>query len=84
LIKQFLRDVEWGQVDYLLVDTPPGTSDEHISIVQFLLQASVLSGAIVVTTPQEISLLDVRKEVTKIQIMLPKLNFQFFFRSISA
>lgn len=64
LIKQFLRDVDWGlSVDYLLIDTPPGTSDEHISIVQLLLQASCLTGAIVVTTPQEVSLLDVRKEV---------------------
>jgi MinD superfamily P-loop ATPase len=64
LIKQFLRDVDWGQVDYLLIDTPPGTSDEHISIVQLLLQSSVINGAVIVTTPQEISLLDVRKEVS--------------------
>jgi Mrp family chromosome partitioning ATPase len=38
LIKQFLKDVDWGDVDYLVIDTPPGTSDEHISIVQYLLQ----------------------------------------------
>ncbi|VDK48399.1 unnamed protein product [Anisakis simplex] len=63
LIKQFLKDVDWGNIDYLLVDTPPGTSDEHISIVQFLLQVGTLDGAILVTTPQEVSLLDVRKEV---------------------
>lgn len=74
LIKQFLRDVDWGQVDFLLVDTPPGTSDEHISIVQLLLQASALDGALIVTTPQEMSLLDVRKEVnfcvkTKVPIL---------------
>jgi Mrp family chromosome partitioning ATPase len=36
LIKQFLRDVEWGELDYLIVDTPPGTSDEHLSIAQYL------------------------------------------------
>ncbi|CAJ0578090.1 unnamed protein product, partial [Mesorhabditis spiculigera] len=63
MIKQFLRDVDWGEVDYLLIDTPPGTSDEHISVVQFLLQAGPLDGAVIVTTPQEVALLDVRKEV---------------------
>lgn len=36
LIKQFLKDVDWGELDYLIVDTPPGTSDEHISIAQYL------------------------------------------------
>jgi Mrp family chromosome partitioning ATPase len=41
LIKQFLRDVDWGEIDCLLIDTPPGTSDEHLSIVQFLLPAEV-------------------------------------------
>ena len=51
LIKQFLRDVDWGDIDYLLVDTPPGTSDEHLSIVQYLKTVSI-TGAIVVTTPQ--------------------------------
>ncbi|PIO64622.1 hypothetical protein TELCIR_13743 [Teladorsagia circumcincta] len=62
MIKQFLRDVDWGEVDYLLIDTPPGTSDEHISLVQFLLQAGSLDGAIIVSTPQEVSLLDVRRK----------------------
>lgn len=66
LIKQFLKDVDWGSLDYLLIDTPPGTSDEHISIVQLLLQSGCLDGAIIVTTPQEVSLLDVRKEVSLI------------------
>jgi Mrp family chromosome partitioning ATPase len=61
LIKQFLKDVDWGVLDYLVVDTPPGTSDEHISIVQYL-KAGVV-GAVIVTTPQEISLQDVRKEI---------------------
>ena len=51
LIKQFLRDVDWGEVDYLVVDTPPGTSDEHLSIVQYLSNTHV-DGAIIITTPQ--------------------------------
>lgn len=62
LIKQFLRDVDWGEVDFLVVDTPPGTSDEHLSIVQYLSNTYV-DGAIIITTPQEVSLLDVRKEI---------------------
>ncbi|KAK9132448.1 hypothetical protein Scep_011976 [Stephania cephalantha] len=63
IIKQFLKDVNWGELDYLVVDAPPGTSDEHISIVQFL-KASGIDGAIIVSTPQEVSLTDVRKEVS--------------------
>ncbi|KAL3877442.1 hypothetical protein ACJMK2_035239 [Sinanodonta woodiana] len=63
LIKQFLRDVDWGEVDYLVIDTPPGTSDEHLSVVQYLSESKV-DGAVVVTTPQEVSLLDVRKEIS--------------------
>ncbi|XP_074867142.1 cytosolic Fe-S cluster assembly factor NUBP1 isoform X2 [Carettochelys insculpta] len=62
MIKQFLRDVDWGEIDYLIVDTPPGTSDEHLSIVQYLNSAHI-DGAIIITTPQEISLQDVRKEI---------------------
>jgi Mrp family chromosome partitioning ATPase len=62
LIKQFLKDVEWGDMDYLLVDTPPGTSDEHLSVNSFLKESGV-DGALIVTTPQEVSLLDVRKEI---------------------
>ncbi len=63
LIKQFLRDVDWGKLDFLLIDTPPGTSDEHLSVVQYLKDAK-LDGAVIITTPQEISLLDVRKEIS--------------------
>jgi Mrp family chromosome partitioning ATPase len=62
LIKQFLKDVEWGELDFLLVDTPPGTSDEHLSVNSFLKESGI-DGAVVVTTPQEVSLLDVRKEI---------------------
>ena len=43
------------QIDYLVVDTPPGTSDEHISIVQYLLQTTTINGVIVITTPQEVT-----------------------------
>ncbi|XP_006895274.1 PREDICTED: cytosolic Fe-S cluster assembly factor NUBP1 isoform X2 [Elephantulus edwardii] len=62
LIKQFLRDVDWGEIDYLLVDTPPGTSDEHLSVVQYL-SGTHIDGAVIITTPQEVSLQDVRKEI---------------------
>jgi Mrp family chromosome partitioning ATPase len=62
LIKQFLKDVDWGDLDFLLVDTPPGTSDEHLSVNAFLKESGI-DGAVVVTTPQEVSLLDVRKEI---------------------
>ncbi|KAL0585278.1 hypothetical protein ABG067_004983 [Albugo candida] len=62
IIKQFLMDVEWGDLDYLIIDTPPGTSDEHISVVQYMKEAD-LDGAVVVTTPQEVALMDVRKEL---------------------
>jgi len=63
LIKQFLTDVVWDNLDYLIIDTPPGTSDEHISIIKYLKGAK-LDGAIIVTTPQEVALLDVRKEIS--------------------
>ena len=62
LIKQFLRDVDWGELEWLIVDTPPGTSDEHLSCVQYLEKCNV-RGAVLVTTPQEISLQDVRKQI---------------------
>lgn len=50
LIKQFILDVDWGSLDFLIIDTPPGTSDEHISIVQFLSMGQD-DGALIVTTP---------------------------------
>ncbi|KAF1992955.1 cytosolic Fe-S cluster assembly factor NBP35 [Amniculicola lignicola CBS 123094] len=62
LIKKFLMDVSWGDLDWLVVDTPPGTSDEHLS-VNALLKGSGVDGAVLVTTPQEVALLDVRKEI---------------------
>lgn len=63
LIKQFLKDVDWGALAHLVIDTPPGTSDEHLSVVQYLAAAGGCSGAVIVTTPQEVALQDVRKEL---------------------
>ena len=60
LITQFVRDVDWGELEYLVVDSPPGTSDEHITLAK-LMQGTEGVSAIIVTTPQEIALLDVRK-----------------------
>ncbi len=59
-LKQMLSDVEWGELDYLVIDLPPGTSDEPLSVAQEIPDAD---GAVVVTTPQEVSLLDVRKSI---------------------
>ncbi len=58
MIKQFIKDVQWGVLDFLIVDSPPGTGDEPLSIVQLLEDAD---GAVIVTTPQEVALSDVRK-----------------------
>lgn len=58
VITQFIKNVEWGELDYLVVDCPPGTGDESLSIAQHLENTS---GAVVVTTPQEVSLNDARK-----------------------
>lgn len=56
--------MEWGALDYLIIDTPPGTSDEHISIIQYLKDAPGVEGAVVITTPQEVAMSDVRKELS--------------------
>jgi ATP-binding protein involved in chromosome partitioning len=61
LIRDFLTDVKWGDLDYLVVDSPPGTGDEPLSVIQLLGEAD---GAIVVTTPQDVALTDVRKAIT--------------------
>jgi len=62
LIKKLLKEVNWNTIDYLLIDTPPGTSNEHLTITSILGEIGV-NGAVIVTTPQEISLLDVRKQI---------------------
>jgi Mrp family chromosome partitioning ATPase len=54
--------VLWESLDYLIIDTPPGTSDEHISTLNYLKKTNLL-GAVIVTTPQEVALSDVRKEI---------------------
>jgi ATP-binding protein involved in chromosome partitioning len=59
-IRQFIGDVEWGKLDYLIIDAPPGTGDEPLSVVQTIPDAK----AVIVTTPQEISLADVRKSIS--------------------
>ncbi len=61
VIKQFLTDVLWGELDYLIVDSPPGTGDEPLSICQLIENPD---GAVIVTTPQDVALVDVRKSVT--------------------
>ncbi len=57
IVRQFLADVEWGELDYLVLDLPPGTGDAALT----LTQTAPLSGALIVTTPQEVSLIDARK-----------------------
>ncbi len=64
VIRQFLADVHWGRLDYLIVDAPPGTGDEPLSVCQLIKD---VTGAIIVTTPQEISLLDVKKSISFIK-----------------
>ena len=60
VIKQFMQDIQWPQLDYLIVDSPPGTGDEPLSVVQTLKK---VDGSIIVSTPQDIALLDARKTI---------------------
>lgn len=60
VIRQFLADVAWGELDYLVVDSPPGTGDEPLSVAQLMANQAQ---AVIVTTPQEIALADVRKSI---------------------
>jgi len=59
VIRQFITDVQWGDLDFLLIDSPPGTGDEPLSVAQTVPDAN----AVIVTTPQEIALADVRKSI---------------------
>ncbi len=61
VIKQFLKDVDWGPLDYLVIDAPPGTGDEPLSVAQLVGQPA---GAVLVTTPQDLSVADVRRSVS--------------------
>ena len=60
MIKQFVGSVEWGDLDFLIIDAPPGTGDEPLTVVQTIPEAV----AVVVTTPQEVALADVRKSIS--------------------
>ncbi|MFQ5975826.1 MAG: P-loop NTPase [Candidatus Hydrothermarchaeales archaeon] len=60
VIKQLLEDVYWGELDHLIIDLPPGTSDEPLSVAQNIPESD---GAVIVTTPQDVALLDVRKAI---------------------
>ncbi len=66
LLRQFLTDFQWEELDYLVVDCPPGTGDEPLSIIQLLER---VDGAIIVTTPQDLAILDVKKSVNFAQKM---------------
>ncbi len=61
VIRQFFQDVNWGDLDYMIVDCPPGTGDEPLSVVQLVPEPT---GAVIVTTPQELALSDVRRSVS--------------------
>lgn len=60
MIKQFLSDIDWPELDYLIIDSPPGTGDEPLSVVQIL---GSVDGSIIVSTPQDVALLDARKTI---------------------
>lgn len=64
MIRQFLSEVDWTDLNFLILDTPPGTSDEHLSATTYLNSTGGNLGAVLVTTPQEVALLDVRKEIS--------------------
>ncbi len=61
VIKQFLRDVAWGELDFLIIDSPPGTGDVPLTVCQLIEE---LDGAVIVTTPQKIATIDVRKSIS--------------------
>ncbi len=70
VIQQFLGDVDWGELDWMIIDSPPGTGDEPLSVAQLI----PATGAIIVTTPQELSLMDSRKAVA----FARRLNLKIF------
>jgi ATP-binding protein involved in chromosome partitioning len=79
IVRQFLADVDWGELDYLILDLPPGTGDAALTLVQ----TAPLSGAVIVTTPQEVALIDARKGLAMFQrVNVPVLgiveNMSFF------
>ena len=58
-LRQFITDCDWGELDYLIVDLPPGTGDIHLTLVQLV----PLTGAVIVTTPQEVAMADAKKAI---------------------
>eukprot|EP00762_Andalucia_godoyi_P008008 ANDGO_03515.mRNA.1 Cytosolic Fe-S cluster assembly factor NBP35 len=64
MVRTFLRDVDWGDLDFLFIDTPPGTSDEHITVSTTLRDVGALDGALLVTTPQAVACADVRRQIS--------------------
>ncbi|VAV84756.1 [4Fe-4S] cluster assembly scaffold protein Mrp (=ApbC), partial [hydrothermal vent metagenome] len=71
LIQQFLRGVDWGELDYLVIDMPPGTGDAQLTLVQNI----PLSGAVIVTTPQDVALIDARRAIMMFsQVEVPVLG----------
>lgn len=77
LIQQFLGDVTWGELDWLIIDSPPGTGDEPLSVAQLI----PATGAIIVTTPQEVSLMDSRKALNFARVL--KLNIYGIIENMS-
>ena len=82
LIKRILKETFWGKLDYLLFDTPPGTSDEHLTVIKFLKSLG-LNGALLVTTPQKLAVNTIRRELTflrkmKIQVIGLIENMSFY------
>ena len=69
VVRQFLGDVEWGELDYLIFDLPPGTSDETLDILQLIPEENV----IIVTTPQQVALMDSRKTIKMAMVMKRKI-----------
>ena len=79
ILRQFLQQVEWGELDYLVIDLPPGTGDVAISLIQTV----PVSGAIVVTTPSDVSLMDARKAIemfrqVKVEVLGMVENMSYF------
>ena len=79
LVQQFLRGVEWGELDYLVIDLPPGTGDAQLTLVQTI----PLTGAVIVTTPQDVALIDARRAIKMFnEVSVPILgiveNMSFF------
>jgi ATP-binding protein involved in chromosome partitioning len=68
-VRQFLGDAEWGELDYLICDLPPGTSDETLDILQLIPDENV----VIVTTPQEVALMDARKTIKMAMVMQRKI-----------